>query len=75
MCQHSRYRGAIRANEAKAEVGCRREYELPPSSTNVCERVPPAFTAPFPTQEDPSIVIGFVVIEENWSTMVKHIEK
>jgi hypothetical protein len=41
----------------------------------VREHVPPAFTAPFTTQEDASIVIGFVVIEENWLTVIKHIEK
>lgn len=75
MFQHFRHGRAVRANEAKAQVGCRREYELPPSSTDMRQHVPPAFAAPFPTQEDTGIVIGFVVIEEDGPAVVKHVKK
>jgi hypothetical protein len=37
--------------------------------------VPPAFAAPFSAQEDTSIVIDIVFIEENWSTVIKYVKK
>jgi len=65
----------MRANKTKTQVGCGREYELPPPSTNAREDVPPTFAAPISTQEDARIVAGFVFIEENWSTVIKYVEK
>jgi hypothetical protein len=63
------------ANKAQTQVGRRREYEVPPSSTNVREGVPPAFAAPFSAQQDARIVAGFVFIEENGSRVIKYVEK
>ena len=39
------------------------------------QHVPPAFAAPFSAQEDTSIVIDVFFIEENWSTVIKDVEK
>jgi hypothetical protein len=65
----------MRANEAKTQVGRRREHELPPSLTNVRERIPPALAAPFSAQEDTGIVIGSVIVEENGSTVIEYVEE
>lgn len=40
------HRCAIRTNEAKSKIGCRREYEPAPSLADMREFVPPAFTGP-----------------------------
>ncbi len=76
MCQHCCYGYAIGADEAKTEVRCRREYKVLPLSANVSESVPPPFVVPFPFLQDlVQVVIGFIVVLRNWSTILKYFEK
>jgi hypothetical protein len=39
------------------------------------EHIPPAFAAPFSAQEDASIVVGSVLVEENRSAVIEYVEK
>jgi len=56
MRQHVFHRRFVCANEAKTQVGRRREYERSPSSADVGELVPPPFAAPFSPFQDTGIV-------------------
>jgi hypothetical protein len=60
MCQHVCHGHAKCTDEAKTEVGCRPEYEIPPSLADVCEIVPPSLTVLFPPscETDTFIVIS-----------------
>ena len=48
MSQHVCNRRAHCTDKAKAQVGCRPEYEVSPPSADVCELDPPVFASPSP---------------------------
>ena len=78
VVEHPCHRCAIRKNEAKSQVGCRREYEPPPSLADMREFVPPAFAGPFSPSRGTAIAGFFSNLNINYnnrSIEIEYVEK
>jgi hypothetical protein len=49
ICQHVRDRNPISAKDGKAKEGCRVEHEVPPSTANFHDTIPPTLVIPGPS--------------------------
>jgi hypothetical protein len=73
MFQHVCHGSAICANETETEVGCGREYKMPPLLAHVGERIPPAAFAALFSDTIP-IPVG-LSISSNWSAVIENLDK
>ena len=60
----------MHTKEVETQVKGRAIDEISPSSANLDELVPPVFAAPIPLD-----IAIFMIVEENWSTERKYVEK
>jgi hypothetical protein len=66
----------IRADEVKTQVRRRAEYEVPPSSANLHEPVPPTFVAPSPALQDPATALAKPSFIHDFGSMeIKYVEQ
>ena len=74
MSQHVYNGRAICADEAKAQIGCRPEYEVSPSLANVCKFIPPPFVVPSPIPCETGFIV-LVFAYNNVPVEIKDVEK
>lgn len=73
VCQHVSNGFTRCTDETKLEVGCRPKCEVPPSSANMCEFIPPFSTIPSRPSSDRDTII--ISVKDGRSIEIEYVKK